>query len=66
MNKYCAVLFDLFDTVALMDREKTPSFTWNGSTTRATTGALRRLYEAHVPDIPFARFVTALDDVARE
>ena len=66
MNRYRAILFDLFDTVALIDRERIPSFTWNGSTTRATTGALRELYESHVPDIPFARFVAAIEDVARE
>lgn len=66
MNRYRAVLFDLFGTVALLDRDKLPPFTWNGTTTRTTTGALRDLFESRVPDVPFADFVSALTDVTRE
>jgi FMN phosphatase YigB (HAD superfamily) len=66
MNRYRAILFDLFDTVALFDREKLPLFAWRGATSRATTGKLRPLFEDSVPDIPFASFVEALHEVSRE
>jgi FMN phosphatase YigB (HAD superfamily) len=66
MKRYRAVLFDLFDTVAPLDREKLPLFAWRGSASRATTGELQPLYEANVPDIPFESFVEALHEVARE
>jgi|SRR6476646_4770218 len=66
MSRYRAVLFDLFDTVALLDRTVLPPFTFEGRTKRATTAALQGLYEQHVRDIPFLRFVAALREVARE
>jgi HAD superfamily hydrolase (TIGR01549 family) len=66
MSKYRAVLFDLFGTVAVIGVERLPLFEWNGQSTRSTTGGLRMLCEQRVPEVPFARFVTALTDVARE
>jgi HAD superfamily hydrolase (TIGR01509 family) len=66
MKKYRAVLFDLFDTVALFDREKLPPFEWNGQFTRSTMGQLRGVYEDRALTVPFARFFTALSEVSRE
>jgi HAD superfamily hydrolase (TIGR01509 family) len=66
MNKYRALIFDLFDTVAFLNVEKLPIFEWNGATSRSTTGALRTRYETQVRDIPFDNFVTALVDVLHE
>ena len=66
MTQYRAVLFDLFGTVALFDRERLPLFEWHGQTSRSTLGGLRAVYEQKVPTIPFASFFTALTDVSRE
>src|SRR5262245_23366883 len=66
MPKYRAVLFDLFGTVALICAERLPPFEWNGQSLRSTTGGLRSLYEQRVRDVPFAQFLGALTDVARE
>jgi HAD superfamily hydrolase (TIGR01509 family) len=66
VKKYRVVLFDLFGTVALFNRDKLPLFEWNGQTSRSTLGALRTVYEQKVPDVPFARFFVALTDVSRE
>jgi FMN phosphatase YigB (HAD superfamily) len=66
MTPYHAVLFDLFSTVALFDREKLPEFTWNGSTSRSTMGGLRKVIEEKVGTVPFARFYTAMSEVSAE
>lgn len=66
MKKYRAVLFDLFGTVALFDREQLPVFEWNGQTSRSTMGGLRLLMARETPTIDFAQFFTALADVSRE
>ncbi|MBI3301487.1 MAG: HAD family hydrolase [Deltaproteobacteria bacterium] len=66
MRKYRTVLFDLFGTVALFNRERLSLFEWNGQTSRSTMGALRAVYEQKVPAVPFDRFFTALADVSRE
>lgn len=66
MTKYRAILFDLFGTVALLDTEKLPVFEWEGQATRATTAALRTLYEQQVTDIPFLQFFTAMTVVSGE
>lgn len=64
MKKYQAVLFDLFATVALFDRDKLPIFEWNGQTSRSTMGQLRLLYEEKTREVPFAQFLSALSDVS--
>lgn len=64
--KYRAILFDLFGTVALLDTEKLPVFEWEGQATRATTAAVRTLYEQRVTEIPFSRFFTAMMVVSGE
>jgi putative hydrolase of the HAD superfamily len=66
MKKYQAVLFDLFGTVALFDRDKLPLFEWNGQTSRSTMGRLRLFYEEKTPGVPFAHFLSALSDVSKE
>jgi hypothetical protein len=57
MKKYQAVLFDLFGTVALFDRDQLPLFEWNGQTSRSTMGRLRLFYEEKTPSafcaVPF-------------
>lgn len=66
MKKYQAVLFDLFGTVALFDRDKLPLFEWDGQTSRSTMGRLRLFYEEQAPEVPFARFFAALSDVSKK
>lgn len=64
MKKYQAILFDLFGTIALFDRDKLPLFEWNGQTSRSTMGQLRLLYEEKTREVPFARFLSTLSDVS--
>jgi len=66
MNRYRAVLFDLFGTVALFDHVKLPVFEWNGQTSRSTMGRLREVYEQKKLDVSFERFFLALSAVSRE
>ena len=66
MKKYQAILFDLFGTVALFDREQLPLFEWNGKTIRSTMGRLRLIYEEKALKVPFERFFSALSDVSEE
>ncbi len=66
MEKYRAVLFDLFGTVALFQQDKLPLFEWQGKTSRSTMGQLRAVVEQKVPQIPFAHFFTTLMEVSRE
>jgi putative hydrolase of the HAD superfamily len=66
VKQYRAVLFDLFGTVALFNREQLPLFEWNGQTSRSTMGELQAVYTQKVPAVPFERFFTALTDVSRE
>ena len=66
MKKYRAVLFDLFGTVALFDREKLPIFEWKGQISRSTMGRLRFIVEEKAPHIPFEQFFVTLSDVSKE
>ncbi len=66
MNKYRAVLFDLFGTVALFDYTKLPVFEWNGQTSRSTMGRVREVYEQKKLEVPFEQFFLALSAVSRE
>ena len=66
MNRYRAVLFDLFGTVALFDHAKLPVFEWNGQTSHSTMGRLREIYEQKKLDVSFERFFLALSAVSRE
>lgn len=66
MKNYNAILFDLFGTVALFERDRLPVFEWNGQTSRSTMGQLRLVFAEKAPDIPFERFFHALSEVSRE
>jgi len=66
MKKYQAVLFDLFGTVALFDRERLPLFEWDGQSVRSTMGSLRLIYEEQTSRAPFGLFFSALSDVSKE
>ena len=66
MKTYRAVLFDLFGTVALFDREKLPVFEWNGQISRSTMGSLRQIYEEQASGVSFERFFSTLSDVSGE
>ncbi len=66
MEKYRAILFDLFGTVALLDTDKLPVFEWDGQATRSTTAALQALYEQQVADVPFLQFLAAMTVVSGE
>src|SRR2546425_2069815 len=58
--RWKAVLFDLFDTLVLFERERLPLVRVNGRTLHSTAGALHELVRAHAPDVDLARFVDAL------
>jgi FMN phosphatase YigB (HAD superfamily) len=45
---YSAVLFDLFDTLVLFDRDRLPRLVVNGREVRSTAGALHAVLQAHV------------------
>jgi FMN phosphatase YigB (HAD superfamily) len=46
---YRAVLFDLFDTLVLFDRERLPLVTINGKTQHSTAGRLHAVVARHFP-----------------
>src|SRR5437879_12138717 len=58
--RWKAVLFDLFDTLVLFERERLPLVRVNGRTLHSTAGALHELVRAHAPDVDLARFVDTL------
>jgi putative hydrolase of the HAD superfamily len=66
VKKYRVVLFDLFGTVALFQRDRLPLFAWQGKTLRSTMGALRATIERQVPAVPFERFFEVLSAVSEE
>jgi FMN phosphatase YigB (HAD superfamily) len=58
--RWQAVLFDLFDTLVLFDRDRLPLLVVNGRPLHTTAGALYQLFRTHAPDVDLARFVDAL------
>jgi HAD superfamily hydrolase (TIGR01549 family) len=48
---YRAVLFDLFDTLVLFDRERLPLVTIGGKTQHSTAGLLHAVVARHFPDL---------------
>jgi HAD superfamily hydrolase (TIGR01549 family) len=66
MKHYRAILFDLFNTVALFDPEKLPSFAWEGKTLRSTMGGVRPTVERLFPHVPFSLFFHTFTEVSRE
>ena len=55
-----AVLFDLFDTLVIFDRERLPELSVNGKTMRSTAGHLHRALGAFAPQVALGDFVSAL------
>lgn len=60
VKRYQAILFDLFNTVAIWQPERLPPFEWRGKTTPSTMGILRETVEKHVTAAPFEAFLDAL------
>jgi putative hydrolase of the HAD superfamily len=57
---YRAVLFDLFDTLVLFDRERLPLVRVNGRDVRSTAGRLHAILAAEAPGIELAAFLDSL------
>ncbi len=55
-----AVLFDLFDTLVLFDRDRLPEIHVNGRTMRSTAGRLHEALRPFAPAVGFGEFVAAL------
>jgi putative hydrolase of the HAD superfamily len=55
-----AVLFDLFDTLVLFDRERLPEVSINGKTRRTTAGHLHQAFQPFAPGLTLESFVDAL------
>ena len=60
MKHYSAILFDLFNTVALYQPDRLPLFEWHGKTSHSTMGILRKTVEEQLRETPFATFLDAL------
>ncbi len=61
MKPYRAVIFDLFNTVALWRPDRMPRFTWRGETRPSSLGVLRELLAEAVPSLAFDDFYDALE-----
>jgi len=55
-----AVLFDLFDTLVLLDRSRLPAVRINGTTRHTTAGHLHRAFQPFAPGLSLEDFVDAL------
>jgi HAD superfamily hydrolase (TIGR01549 family) len=55
-----AVIFDLFDTLVLLDRERLPEVSVNGTTRRTTAGHLHQAFQPFAPGLTLGSFVDAL------
>lgn len=60
MSRFDAILFDLFDTLVLFERDRLPELSVDGRTIRSTAGRVHRRLEALVPGIALGPFVDAL------
>ena len=58
--KPAAILFDLFDTLVLLDRSRLPEVHINGKPRRTTAGHLHQVFEPYVPGLSLEDFVEAL------
>jgi HAD superfamily hydrolase (TIGR01509 family) len=54
------ILFDLFDTLVLLDRGRLPEVRVNGRTRRTTAGHLHRAFQPFAPGLSLEEFVDAL------
>ena len=57
---YRAVLFDLFDTLVWLDRNRLPEVRVNGKTIRSTAGHLHAAFRPFAPGVEIGSFVDAL------
>ena len=60
MPTYRAILFDLFDTLVLFNRERLPLVQINGQMVHTTAGYLHPVVQEHYPDISLEDFYQAL------
>ena len=58
--KFDAVLFDLFDTLVIFDRERLPMLDVNGRQVRSTAGLLHAILRDHAPDVTLGACYDAL------
>ena len=58
--RWKAVLFDLFDTLVLFERERLPLVRVNGQALHSTAGALHELVRGYAPHVDLGRLVDAL------
>jgi len=57
---YRAVLFDLFDTLVIFDRDRLPELRVNGKVIRSTAGKLYEAFHPFAPGVELGGFVDAL------
>ncbi len=57
---YRVVLFDLFDTLVLFDRERMPEVRVNGKVVRSTAGHLHQAFQPFAPGVELGAFFDAL------
>tara|TARA_Y100000588_G_scaffold390172_1_gene494863 strand:+ start:803 stop:1555 length:753 start_codon:yes stop_codon:yes gene_type:complete len=60
VKQYKAVVFDLFNTVALWRPDRMPIFEWRGKTSHSTMGLLQEAVEQQVTEASFEAFVDSL------
>jgi HAD superfamily hydrolase (TIGR01509 family) len=60
VTRFEAVLFDLFDTLVLFERDRLPEVSLDGRTVRSTAGRLHRRLEELVPGVALGAFVDAV------
>ena len=57
---YRAILFDLFDTLVLLERDRLPELVVAGKTIRSTAGHLHEAFRPFAPNVALPHFVDAL------
>src|SRR3990172_8551620 len=57
---FSTVLFDLFDTLVLFDRNRLPEVQIDGRSVRSTAGHLFPILAPHAPGVDLVRFFAAL------
>ncbi len=57
---FSTILFDLFDTLVLFDRNRLPEIQINGTSVRSTAGHLFPILAPFAPDVDLSRFYEAL------
>ncbi|MBI2524750.1 MAG: HAD family hydrolase [Candidatus Rokubacteria bacterium] len=59
-GRWDALLFDLFDTLVLFDRERLPEIHVNGRALRSTAGQMHEVFRPFAPGVSLEEFVSAL------